>query len=192
MAGIALPPPQLVRRLIRDERSCAEHAYYRAARDCMESFARIPDVYLRERALDIRDVAQRVMRHLTGDHHDDHLQDEPAVCIAHDLTPSETAQLDRKHVLGFAVEQGSKTSHTAIICPNFAARRAIAPPWLYLPRLPPTPIAAIVGRLLTSPARADPFHNEGVAMMAPKAAECLIKSRRVVVIDCSPKDFVRS
>jgi phosphotransferase system enzyme I (PtsI) len=104
-----------VRRLIREERSCAEHAYYRAARDCMESFARIPDVYLRERALDIRDVAQRVLKHLTGDHHDDHLHDEPAVCIAHDLTPSETAQLDRKHVLGFAVELGSKTSHTAII-----------------------------------------------------------------------------
>lgn len=104
-----------VRRLIREERSCAEHAYYRVARDCMESFARIPDVYLRERALDIRDVAQRVLRHLTGDHHDDHLHDEPAVCIAHDLTPSETAQLDRKHVLGFAVELGSKTSHTAII-----------------------------------------------------------------------------
>jgi phosphotransferase system enzyme I (PtsI) len=104
-----------VRRLIREERSCAEHAYYRAARDCMESFARIPDIYLRERALDIRDVAQRVLRHLTGDHHDDHLNEEPAVCIAHDLTPSETAQLDRKHVLGFAVELGSKTSHTAII-----------------------------------------------------------------------------
>lgn len=104
-----------VRRLIREERSCAEHAYYRVARDCMEAFARIPDVYLRERALDIRDVAQRVLRHLTGDHLDDHLNDEPAVCIAHDLTPSETAQLDRKHVLGFAVELGSKTSHTAII-----------------------------------------------------------------------------
>ena len=104
-----------VRRLIRDERSCAEHAYFRAARDCMEAFARIPDAYLRERALDIRDVAQRVLRHLTGDHRDDHLHDEPAVCIAHDLTPSETAQLDRKQVLGFAVELGSKTSHTAII-----------------------------------------------------------------------------
>ncbi len=104
-----------VRKLIRGERSCAEHAYYRVAKDCMESFARIPDAYLRERALDIRDVAQRVLRHLTGDHHDDHLHDEPAVCIAHDLTPSETAQLDRKHVLGFAVELGSKTSHTAII-----------------------------------------------------------------------------
>ncbi|OAI57365.1 hypothetical protein AYO49_02265 [Verrucomicrobiaceae bacterium SCGC AG-212-N21] len=104
-----------VRRLIREERSCAEHAYFRAARDCMESFARIPDPYLRERALDIRDVAQRVLRHLTGDHHDEHFADEPAVCIAHDLTPSETAQLDRKQVLGFAVELGSKTSHTAII-----------------------------------------------------------------------------
>lgn len=104
-----------VRKLIREERSCAEHAYFRIAKECMDSFARIPDVYLRERALDIRDVAQRVLRHLTGEHRDDHLHDEPAVCIAHDLTPSETAQMDRKKVLGFAVELGSKTSHTAIV-----------------------------------------------------------------------------
>lgn len=104
-----------VLKLIREERSCAEHAYYRIAKECMDAFARIPDAYLRERALDIKDVAQRVLRHLTGDHKDDHLVDDPAVCIAHDLTPSETAQLDRKKVLGFAVELGSRTSHTAIV-----------------------------------------------------------------------------
>ncbi len=104
-----------VKKLVRGERQCAEFAYYRAAKDCMDSFARIPDAYLRERALDIKDVAQRVLRHLTGDAHDDSAHDEPAICIAHDLTPSETAQLDRKQVLGFAVELGSRTSHTAIV-----------------------------------------------------------------------------
>ncbi|MFZ4765622.1 MAG: phosphoenolpyruvate--protein phosphotransferase [Roseimicrobium sp.] len=104
-----------VQRLIREERSCAEHAYYRIAKECMEALARIKDAYLRERALDIKDVAQRVLRYLTGGHRDEHLDDEPAVCIAHDLTPSETAQLDRKKVLGFAVELGSRTSHTAIV-----------------------------------------------------------------------------
>jgi phosphotransferase system enzyme I (PtsI) len=103
------------KKLIREERMCAEFAYFRVAKDCMDSFARIPDAYLRERALDIKDVAQRVLQHLTGDCRDDGSGDEPAICIAHDLTPSETAQLDRQKVLGFAVELGSRTSHTAIV-----------------------------------------------------------------------------
>jgi phosphotransferase system enzyme I (PtsI) len=100
---------------IREYRECAEYAYYRIVRKCMDSFQRIPDAYMRERALDIRDVAQRVLRHITGDKRADEPVDAPAVCIAHDLTPSETAQLDRSQVLGFAVELGSKTSHTAIV-----------------------------------------------------------------------------
>jgi phosphotransferase system enzyme I (PtsI) len=104
-----------VKKLVSEQRMCAEFAYYRVAKDCMDSFARIPDAYLRERALDIKDVAQRVLQHLTGDCRDEGAGDEPAICIAHDLTPSETAQLDRQKVLGFAVELGSRTSHTAIV-----------------------------------------------------------------------------
>jgi phosphotransferase system enzyme I (PtsI) len=104
-----------VKKMVRGERMCAEFAYYRVAKDCMDSFARIPDAYLRERALDIKDVAQRVLQHLSGDCREDGGSDEPAICIAHDLTPSETAQLDRRKVLGFAVELGSRTSHTAIV-----------------------------------------------------------------------------
>jgi phosphotransferase system enzyme I (PtsI) len=104
-----------VEEAIREYRECAEYAYYRVVRKCIDSFQRIPDSYMRERALDIRDVAQRVLRHLTGDKREVDHSDTPAVCIAHDLTPSETAQLDRNQVLGFAVELGSKTSHTAIV-----------------------------------------------------------------------------
>lgn len=100
---------------VTKERECAEYAYFTVVNNCMESFQRMPDAYLRERVLDIKDVAQRVLRHLCGDKRVDAGPDAPAVCIAHDLTPSETAQLDRKYVLGFAVELGSKTSHTAIV-----------------------------------------------------------------------------
>lgn len=100
---------------IRDKHECAETAYYRVARECMEAFNRMPDDYLRERALDVRDVAQRVMRHLRGEAVA-HVHDgQPAVFVAHDLTPTETAQLDRTKVLGFAIELGSRTSHTAIM-----------------------------------------------------------------------------
>lgn len=104
-----------VENFVREGLECAESAYYRVVKNCMDSFNRMPDAYLRERALDIKDVALRVLKHLRGD---DGLYDDggaSAVCIAHDLTPSETVQLDRNRVLGFAVELGSRTSHTAIV-----------------------------------------------------------------------------
>ncbi len=104
-----------VEKAINEQHECAESAYYRVARECMNSFQRMPDAYFRERALDIRDVAQRVLRHLRGEQLDKAGHEKPAICIAHDLTPSETAQLDRTKVLGFAIEHGSKTSHTAIV-----------------------------------------------------------------------------
>jgi phosphoenolpyruvate-protein phosphotransferase (PTS system enzyme I) len=100
---------------IREKHEGAESAYYRITRECMDVFNRMPDDYLRERALDIRDVAQRVLRHLRGEAVA-HVHDgAPAVFVAHDLTPTETAQLDRAKVLGFAIELGSRTSHTAIM-----------------------------------------------------------------------------
>jgi len=104
-----------VENFVRVGLECAESAYYRVVKNCIDSFQRIPDAYMRERALDIKDVGQRVLRKLRGE--DGRYDDDgpPAVCIAHDLTPSETAQLDRTRVLGFAVELGSRASHTAII-----------------------------------------------------------------------------
>ncbi|HCE44959.1 MAG TPA: phosphoenolpyruvate--protein phosphotransferase [Lentisphaeria bacterium] len=76
----------------------------------------IEDKYFRERASDIKDVAERVLKNLHGreDVFLDHLPGE-RVIIAHDLTPSDTAGLDRENVLAFATESGSRTSHTAIM-----------------------------------------------------------------------------
>ena len=73
--------------------------------------------YLRERAGDMRDVTTRVLNNLLG-HHDEadvRRLTEPCIIISHDLTPSNTAQMDRVRVLGFATDIGSKTSHTAIM-----------------------------------------------------------------------------
>ncbi len=77
----------------------------------------IADDYLRERATDMRDVSTRVLNHLLNRHDDVDLRrlTEPCIIISHDLTPSNTAQMDRRHVLGFATDVGSKTSHTAIM-----------------------------------------------------------------------------
>jgi phosphotransferase system enzyme I (PtsI) len=77
----------------------------------------IEDDYLRERAADMRDVTTRVLNNLLGLEEEADLRQlkEPCIIISHDLTPSNTAQFDKRNVLGFATDVGSKTSHTAIM-----------------------------------------------------------------------------
>ncbi len=104
-----------VEKNIRDKHFNAEYALFKAG----ESFARVlggmQDEYLRERAADIRDVAARIMGVLTNTVSGEIGLDDRRIIIASTLSPSETAQLDRRKVLGFAVETGSATSHTAIL-----------------------------------------------------------------------------
>ena len=76
----------------------------------------LQDEYLSERAVDVRDIARRLLRNLAG-RSSSALADlaEPCIIIAHDLSPTETAGLNRTKVLGFATDLGSPTSHTAIM-----------------------------------------------------------------------------
>lgn len=72
--------------------------------------------YMQERAADIRDVTKRVLGHLLGvDIPDPSMIDEEVVVVAHDLTPSDTAQLDRNFVKAFVTDIGGRTSHSAIM-----------------------------------------------------------------------------
>jgi phosphotransferase system enzyme I (PtsI) len=81
-----------------------------------ETLSKIDDPYLRERALDIQDVAKRVVRNLQGRAPKAFLAlTEPHILVAHNLTPSDTASVNRKHVLGIATDLGSRTSHAAIM-----------------------------------------------------------------------------
>src|SRR4051812_11633838 len=104
-------------RAIQQEKVNAEHAFHSVAERYATTLAAIEDDYLRERATDMRDVTTRVLNNLQG--RDDQLDlrhlTEPCIIISHDLTPSNTAQMDRVRVLGFATDIGSKTSHTAIM-----------------------------------------------------------------------------
>ncbi|MGN6554796.1 MAG: phosphoenolpyruvate--protein phosphotransferase [Verrucomicrobiota bacterium] len=104
-------------RMINTEKVNAEFAFHTVAERYATTLAAIEDDYLRERATDMRDVTNRVLNNLLG-HQDaldlNNLQD-PCIIISHDLTPSNTAQMDRSKVLGFATDIGSKTSHTAIM-----------------------------------------------------------------------------
>src|SRR4051812_15829397 len=104
-------------RVIQEEKVNAEYAFHSVADRYATSLAAVEDEYLRERATDMRDVIGRVLNNLLGRDDDLDLRKlkEPCIIISHDLTPSNTAQLDKRMVLGFATDVGSKTSHTAIM-----------------------------------------------------------------------------
>ena len=106
-----------VMRVIQQQKVNAEHAFHTVAERYAGMLAAIPDEYLRERATDMRDVTMRVLNNLMGVEEDADLRHlkEPCIVISHDLSPSNTAQLDKRNVLGFATDVGSKTSHTAIM-----------------------------------------------------------------------------
>ena len=105
-----------VEKLIRRESCNAEHAFHTVVQRYTKSLSEVADPYLRERSLDIHDVGRRVIHNLLG------FEpaplgglDAPRIVIAHNLTPSDTVQVTREFLLGFATEVGGKTSHTAIM-----------------------------------------------------------------------------
>jgi phosphoenolpyruvate-protein phosphotransferase (PTS system enzyme I) len=103
-----------VERLIRIEHLQAEGAFYRVMRRYLEAMRKVDDAYMRERVADIADVTRRVLANMGGLYAAGRAS-FPHVLLAHDLAPSETVEMDRNLVLGFATEAGSQTSHTAIL-----------------------------------------------------------------------------
>ncbi|MBI4358835.1 MAG: phosphoenolpyruvate--protein phosphotransferase [Candidatus Omnitrophica bacterium] len=101
---------------IKSERVSAEYAFSLVIQRYFHAFAQINDDYLKERVADIRDVGRRILLNLRGEKADSlvHLK-EDIIVIAHDLSPSETATMDREHVIAFATDIGGPTSHTAIM-----------------------------------------------------------------------------
>jgi len=105
-----------VLRTLEREHWNIEHVFQQVANRYSKTLSEIDDPYLRERALDINDVTRRVVRNLMGKDAKTAAQiDVPHILVAHNLTPSDTAQLNRNLVLGFATDVGSRTSHTAIM-----------------------------------------------------------------------------
>lgn len=104
-------------RVIQADKVNAEFAFHSITERYAAALSKVEDEYLRERTGDMRDVSSRVLNNLAGRRELVDLAhlSEPCIIIAHDLTPSKTALLDRKNVLGFATDIGSKTSHTAIM-----------------------------------------------------------------------------
>lgn len=104
-------------RLIHKDKVNVEFAFHQIAERYAKALGAADDDYLRERAADIRDFTSRILNNLIGrlPTIDLHKLDGPCIIISEDLAPSATALLDKKMVLGFATDVGSKTSHTAIM-----------------------------------------------------------------------------
>jgi len=106
---------EVLRRLAADQMN-VEHIFQAVAGRYAKTLSEIDDPYLRERALDIHDVTRRIVHNLMGTQARDLAGvTTPHILIAHNLAPSDTAQLNRALVLGFGTDVGSRTSHTAIM-----------------------------------------------------------------------------
>ena len=102
--------------MIRQRHYSPEYAVSRILRRYAQVFQRLETSYLAERANDIFDIEKRLLRHLLGRRREgiSNLA-SPVLVLAHNLTPSETANLDRRFVRGFVTEIGGPGSHTAIV-----------------------------------------------------------------------------
>ncbi len=101
---------------IKKEKLTCDTIFSHVLKKYIQSFLKIDDEYLRERVSDITDVGKRIMRHLVGAQRTS-LSDlkEKVIVVAYDLSPSDTAVMHRKNVIGFATDIGGRTSHTAIM-----------------------------------------------------------------------------
>ncbi|HDK6071642.1 phosphoenolpyruvate-protein phosphotransferase PtsI [Klebsiella sp. 2HUBk32mer] len=102
--------------LIKDKHMTADAAANEVIEGQATALEELDDEYLKERAADVRDIGKRLLRNILGLSIIDlsAIQDE-VILVAADLTPSETAQLNLKKVLGFITDAGGRTSHTSIM-----------------------------------------------------------------------------
>lgn len=116
---MVLEDPELVDTVkgkITEEKTNAESALNDVAQMFISLFEQMDNDYMRERAADIRDVTKRVLAYLLGvNFFQPGSLTEEVIIVAEDLTPSDTAQLDRRYVKGFVTDIGGRTSHSAIM-----------------------------------------------------------------------------
>ncbi|AIQ46040.1 phosphoenolpyruvate-protein phosphotransferase [Paenibacillus sp. FSL R7-0273] len=116
---LILEDPELISPVmdkIREEAVNADYALNEVASQFVSMFENMKSAYLQERAADMRDVTKRVLNHLLGIHYISPAEiSEEVIVIAQDLTPSDTAQLNRNFVKGFTTNIGGRTSHSAIM-----------------------------------------------------------------------------
>lgn len=101
--------------LIKAQRLNGAAAWWSVMQTTADEFRALPDPYLQARAADALDVGRQVIARLTGASAAQIKLDKPAILLASELTPSDTARLDRQNILGIITELGGATSHSAIL-----------------------------------------------------------------------------
>ena len=109
-----------VENIIRSQGVNAEYAVATTGDNYAQMFSAMDDDYMRERAVDVRDISERLLTILNGEETGAVDADEPKIIVAEDLAPSETVQLDKDKVLSFVTVKGSLNSHTAILARTMA------------------------------------------------------------------------
>ena len=105
-----------VKKEIKESGENVEKCVHRVTQKYLDFFDQLEDKYLRERAVDLRDISRRLQRCLSGTTASGTaFLDEPKIMVSEDLTPSDTAALDRSKILGIATDLGGQTSHAVIM-----------------------------------------------------------------------------
>jgi phosphotransferase system enzyme I (PtsI) len=146
------------------------------------------NAYMQERAADIRDVAKRVLAHLLQvTLPNPSMINEEVVVIAHDLTPSDTAQLDRNFVKAFVTNIGGRTSHSAIMARSLEIPAIVGTKDITAKVKAGDIIAVngIEGDVIVNPTeeQAEEFHKAGEAFAAQKAEWEKLKNAQTVTAD---------
>ncbi|MEO1856004.1 MAG: phosphoenolpyruvate--protein phosphotransferase [Rubritalea sp.] len=161
-----------VEETIRDRQQNAEFSFYAVLQNYSEAMRRINDPYLAERASDIDDIAQRVIRNFNTDEAcpSDDCPEHNHIIIAHDLSPSDTASLDSDLSVGFATEQGSINSHTAILARSLGIPAVVGLQGLIIEiqELSQTILDGYDGKLIINPKPSTIAHYQDIKRLKEK------------------------
>ncbi len=157
-----------------------DSVYYAVVQNFMEVMRHVDDSYLRSRVADIEDVLQRVIKNMTpaaGPKRE--LGKEPCILAAHDLAPSDTADLDQARVMGFVTEAGSAVSHTAILARSLGLPAVVAVPNLVIDSRVGVPaiLDGYTGQLILNPTSATQEHYRRVQAEKERAYQELVAMR---------------
>lgn len=101
---------------LKKEKVCVEFAFLDVLKRYVRAFSKMEDEYLKDRISDINDVGKRILRNLLGQKQTTlESIEEPAVVVAYDLSPSDTASMHKENIIAFVTDIGGRTSHTAIM-----------------------------------------------------------------------------
>jgi phosphotransferase system enzyme I (PtsI) len=189
---MVLSDPEMIGQIkqnISDNKVNAESALKEVTDMYIGMFEAMEDnAYMQERAADIRDVAKRVLAHLLQvTLPNPSMINEEVVVIAHDLTPSDTAQLDRNFVKAFVTNIGGRTSHSAIMARSLEIPAIVGTKDITAKVKAGDIIAVngIEGDVIVNPTeeQAEEFHKAGEAFAAQKAEWEKLKNAQTVTAD---------